>query len=116
MKTTIPLLFAVIGLMLSAGVAQADEASAKTNYDTLCASCHGATGAGDGAAAEALDPKPANFTDKAKMAKVGDDDLFKTIKEGGPATGKSPLMAPFGALMDDAAINDMVAFIKKLSK
>lgn len=116
MKTSIPLLAAVLGLMLCAGVAQADEASAKTNYDTLCALCHGATGAGDGAAAEALDPKPADFTDKSRMAKSSDDDLFKTIKEGGPATGKSALMAPFGASLDDAAIKDLVTFIKTLAK
>lgn len=41
-------------------------AAGKTTYDTKCASCHGATGAGDGAAGAAFPQKPANFSWKER--------------------------------------------------
>jgi len=42
-------------------------------YKTMCSSCHGATGKGDGAASAALNPKPANFQDAARAASVTDE-------------------------------------------
>ena len=86
-----------------------DAASA---YGTSCGSCHGEGGAGDGVAGAALDPKPANFTDPAFHAERDDATIAKAIKEGGPAVGKSPLMAPFGASFDDSQIDQLVAHIR----
>lgn len=69
----------------------ADEA--KKTFETLCAVCHGESGTGDGPGAQALNPKPRNYTDKEWQASVTDDDLRKVIVEGGPAVGKSATMA-----------------------
>lgn len=53
------------------------EKVAKVN----CASCHGATGKGNGAAAAALTPKPADWTSK-KMQDETDGSLFWKISTG----------------------------------
>ena len=46
-----------------------------------CASCHGASGKGDGAAAAALNPKPADWTSK-KVQDETDGELFWKISNG----------------------------------
>ncbi len=85
------------------------------DYATYCASCHGATGAADGPVGAALDPKPASFADAAFWtAERTDEQLAKAIKEGGPAVGKSPLMAPWGAVLDDAKVKAIIAHLKTL--
>src|ERR1700720_3440885 len=53
------------------------ETVAKTN----CASCHGAKGKGDGAAAVALNPKPADWT-SAKVQSESDGEIFWKISNG----------------------------------
>ncbi len=73
-------------------VSAADLKAAKDAYETRCATCHGATGKGDGAGAAALNPKPRNYTDKAWQKSVTDEQIKKTIVMGGAAVGKSPIM------------------------
>lgn len=96
--------------------AQGNAGRGKTVYATYCVSCHGNGGAGDGPAAVALNPKPRDLTDKAYMSTRQDDYLLKVIKDGGPAVGKSPLMAPFGGALKDNDIGDLVAFLRSLVK
>ena len=91
-------------------------ADAATDYKTYCAMCHGDGGAGDGAAGAAMDPKPANMTDPAFFATRDDAHLAKAIKEGGPAVGKSPMMAPWGSVLNDEQIKAVVAHIKSFAK
>lgn len=85
-------------------------------YAANCASCHGAVGAGDGPAGAALVPKPARHDDGAYMNALTNEHLFRVVKEGGPAVGKSPLMAPWGGMLNDAQIWDLVAFMRSLAK
>jgi hypothetical protein len=83
----------------------------------VCASCHGETGAGDGAAAAALDPKPRDFGDAAWQDKVDDAHLKKVILEGGPAVGLAPIMAPNPQLKDKPEVLDgLVKKIRGLKK
>jgi mono/diheme cytochrome c family protein len=46
-----------------------------------CVSCHGAQGKGDGAAAVALNPKPADWT-SARVQQESDGELFWKISNG----------------------------------
>jgi cytochrome c553 len=71
-------------------IAPAEEA--QTTFKTLCATCHGESGLGNGPAAAALTPKPRNYTDKAWQGSVTDDQIKQTILMGGAAVGKSPVM------------------------
>jgi mono/diheme cytochrome c family protein len=68
-------------------------AGARQLFMTKCVVCHGDHGAGDGSGAAALNPKPRAFSDAAWQASVTDDQIKKTIVEGGPAVGKSAAMA-----------------------
>lgn len=92
-------------------------AEAETIFSTRCASCHGLTGAGDGMAAAALNPKPRAFGDKAWQASVDDNHIAKVIVEGGAAVGKSALMAPNADLKDKPdVVKALVAKIRSYGK
>jgi len=75
-------------------------------FNTLCSSCHGQSGAGDGPGAASLNPKPRNYTDKAWQASVTDDDIRRIILEGGLAVGKSQMMPPSPQLKDKPLVVD----------
>lgn len=102
----------VLGLSLIAQAADVEQG--KKLYGQFCASCHGQSGKGDGAAAAALNPKPRDHTDKEYMFKMSDDDMLKVIKNGGASIGKSPLMPPWGASLKDDQIQDIIAYIRTL--
>jgi len=68
-------------------------AEARSLFKTKCIVCHGDHGAGDGPGAAALNPKPRAFADAAWQASVTDDQIKKTIVEGGAAVGKSSAMS-----------------------
>jgi len=61
----------------SAKVAEQGKKLSQAN----CVSCHGATGKGDGVAAVALNPKPADWTSKKIQAET-DGELFWKITNG----------------------------------
>ena len=81
-----------------------------------CASCHGAAGKGDGPVAAALNPKPADLTNKATIGARTDQQLVDVIAKGGGAVGKSPLMPSFSATLKAQDIQNVVAFIRTLAK
>ncbi|MCA3011510.1 MAG: c-type cytochrome [Myxococcaceae bacterium] len=93
-----------------------DPAKGQAKYKELCVSCHGEGGKGDGAAAVALNPKPANFTDAKRAAEVTDEYVYKMIKEGGAANGKSALMASWKGALNEGQLMDVAAFVRSLSK
>lgn len=89
---------------------------AEKSYSIYCASCHGADGKADSPTANALNPKPRNFADKAWQKSVDDAHIAKVIKEGGPAVGLSPTMAPWGASLSDADIEGLVKVVRNYGK
>ncbi len=88
----------------------------ETDYATYCAPCHGAGGDGDGPMSALLDPKPARHSDAALMSALSDETLFRVIKDGGPAVGKSAQMAAWGDRLSDETIHDLVAYVRSLSR
>jgi len=92
-----------------------DVAAGKADYQTYCASCHGATGGGDGPVGQALDPRPAKHSDGNYMNPLTDDYLFKVIKFGGASVGKSQMMAPLGGALSDQQIRNVIAFVRTLA-
>lgn len=90
--------------------------SAAENYKGVCVPCHGEKGEGNGAAAVALNPKPANFSDPAFWQTRDKAHIEKVIREGGPAVGKSPLMAPFGARFSAQEISALADYLRTFKK
>lgn len=113
MRVLIPL-----ALALALGVAPAanagDAAAGGARFKQLCATCHGPSGKGDGPAAAAIKPKPRDLTDPAWQKSVTDEYLVKVIQKGGAAVGKSPMMTPFGASVNEAQMKDLIAYIRSL--
>jgi mono/diheme cytochrome c family protein len=99
----------------AAGGAEDAVARGAAHYQTLCASCHGPRGHGDGPAGQNLDPKPAHHDDGRYMNALSNEHLFKVIKEGGASVGKSPLMAPWGGALSDDQIRDVIAYVRSLA-
>lgn len=101
--------------------APADEQTVKAArpadelYAANCSSCHGATGAGDGPLSAGLTPTPAKHADGTYMNALSNEHLFKVVKEGGAAVGKSATMAPWGTSMSDEEIKGLVAHMRGLA-
>ncbi len=113
MRRSILFLFALAACsMLLPAVASAETGAEL--YKTYCSTCHGESGKGDGAAAAALDPKPADFSTAKFWEGKDDAHMTKVIKEGGAAVGKSPLMAPWGSVLKDDQVKAVVDHIKSL--
>ena len=91
----------------------AEPLAPEVAYKQTCAPCHGGAGAGDGAAAAALDPKPANFA-LAEFWETRDTvHVAKVIREGGASVGKSATMPAFGAQFDEEAAAALAEFIRR---
>jgi mono/diheme cytochrome c family protein len=86
-------------------------AEAKGLYQSLCVTCHGTTGHGDGPGAGPLNPKPRSFADSAWQASVTDDHIKRAITLGGAAVGKSPAMPAQPALKGQTAVLDALVQI-----
>jgi mono/diheme cytochrome c family protein len=84
-------------------------------YRQYCATCHGPGGKGDGPVAATLNPRPANHADHVFMARLSDEHLYQVISKGGASVGKSPMMAPWGGVINDQGIKDLIAFLRELS-
>lgn len=98
-----------------AGSLRGSADAGKALYAQYCASCHGATGHGDGPVAGTLNPKPANHADHQFMASLTDEHLYQVISKGGASVGKSPMMAPWGGVINDQGIKDLIAYLRQLS-
>ena len=90
---------------------------AVARFQSLCATCHGEDGRGDGPAAANLSVKPRDYTDPAWQASITDDQLRQIILLGGQKVGKSPLMPGNGDLKDKPEVLDgLVQIIRGFGK
>jgi caa(3)-type oxidase subunit IV len=88
--------------------------SAEATFTGVCAACHGVTGDGTGAAAAALDPKPADFT-QAEFWETRDRERIVTvIRDGAAAVGGSPLMVPWRLSYDEEQIEQLADYVMSL--
>ena len=113
----------VLSLAPQSARAAGDPTAGKAKFDIFCASCHGATGAGDGPVAAAANPPPRNFQkaefkfDTDKDGKVGTDaDLKNVISNGAGKYGGNQLMAPWGGTLSGADLDNVIAFVRTLKK
>ena len=100
--------------VIPAGNLRGDASAGARIYGQFCATCHGAGGKGDGPASQ-IEPRPADHTDGAYLGSLSDQHLYKVISQGGASLGKSPLMAPWGGVLNAQQIRDVVAHLRRLS-
>jgi len=75
-----------------------DLARGATLYQAQCATCHGATGHGDGPAGLQLTPRPIAFTDQARADQRSALSLYEVITQG---VADTPMVSYKTTLSDD---------------
>ena len=91
--------------------AAGDPVKGKETYNNICASCHGATGKGDGVAAAALDPKPRDLSDAEFVSGLSNEHLTKVISKGGPSVGLTALMPAWEGVLQPEDIQNVIEYI-----
>jgi mono/diheme cytochrome c family protein len=89
----------------------ADDATRKAGRDLYvrhCASCHGDTGRGDGAAGRLLNPPPADFGQHMQPGQHSDGQVFVWIRDGFPGTA----MPGWGEQLSEEQIWQLVTYVR----
>ena len=103
----------VIGYYSNQAHAQGPDVKAgQAKFKQLCATCHGATGKGEGPAAAGLNPKPKDLS----QTKRTDEGLKKIIAKGGGPNGLSYSMPAWGSMLSEQEIANIIAYIRSLKK
>jgi high-affinity iron transporter len=79
-------------------------------YFAHCASCHGATGGGDGSLAASLSVRPPALDELAVLGRFTDRELEQLVLQGRPGTP----MPGFVRTLDPAEVAEVVAFLRIL--
>lgn len=93
-----------------------DAARGAPLYAKRCALCHGEGGRGDGKLGATMEPNPGDLTDARRMGRWSDWDLYRLVRDGGPALGLSSKMLGWGRMAPDPEVRDMTAFARSLSQ
>jgi len=109
---TVPAPYAGLSNPVAADQASLDRGAEQ--YSTLCASCHGDGGMGDGPAGANLDPAPAPVAHTSQM--LGDDLLFWRISEGGVGEPFGSTMPAWKDSLDEEARWDLINYMRALGQ
>ena len=101
-------------LAFAAAIAFAATPTAEANYKKHCSKCHGP----DGRAQTRLGKKSGakDLTDRQGVAKLSDDEVFRTIKNGRKDKSGDEKMDAFGGDLSDSEITALVAYVRKFSQ
>lgn len=94
----------------AAGAGDDAVARGEHTYQTLCATCHGRYGRGDGPLASALKKPLPDFTDPAVLGSRSDDQLLAAIQGGD--SGHTPMA--IGQVLQESALRDTIAYLRTL--
>lgn len=81
-------------------------------YTANCASCHGENAEGEGPAAAALDPQPANLAEN--QTALSDGYLFWRIVEGGAMDPFNSQMPAWQGTLNDDQIWQVITYLRSL--
>jgi len=91
-----------------------DAAKGEKLYLTYCHLCHGDKGDGTGHIGRGLSTKPVNFTDPKNSAHLTEEFVYRLVKDGAEAHGRTVLMIPWAGVLTDQQIRDVSAWTLKL--
>jgi len=115
-RGSVSLLGLFLGSALSLSASLAPAADVNELYKLHCVKCHGAEGKGDGESLKKVKGKAIDWTSKAEMAKLSNQDLLDIIWQGGGGVGKSKIMPAYkGKLKDDEA-KELATFVRSFVK
>ena len=102
-------------LLAGAAVAEAADQAAVDRgqqlYETLCATCHGPYGRGDGPLAENLSVRPPDLTLSATLERRSDAELVKLLRYGSGAK-HTPMVV--SQTLNEDSLRDVVAYLRTL--
>jgi len=84
----------------------------RSEYQSMCFVCHGASGKGDGPASKATPRKPSDLSDPVRAGLLSSGDRFLVLRHGIPGTS----MPASGANLSDDQVWRIVTFVETLSK
>lgn len=87
------------------------DARAPILYGSRCATCHGDSGRGDGPAGQALEPRPRDFASAEWQKSISDEQIARTIREGGAAMGLNRAM-PAQPDLSERQLRKLVTYIR----
>lgn len=110
--------FAGLLVMTVTVIAQSGLAStAQQNFEWYCAQCHGLDGGGDGInSVDELPVGPMALSKAKEMIKFSDDQIVKTITQGGPVNNLESLMPTWGNTLTEKEIKELVRYVRSLCK
>jgi mono/diheme cytochrome c family protein len=85
------------------------EAAGHRLFVARCATCHGASGRGDGQNAYNLDPPPPDFQES--LARLSVADRRRVVEGGTAALGRSPSCPPQGRSLAADEVDAVVAWL-----
>jgi mono/diheme cytochrome c family protein len=115
---SIGVLLASICLVVTADRAGADTANqaaiekGRQLYVSLCETCHGDYGRGDGPLARNLTVRPADLTDSATLGSRTDAELVKRLRYG---TDNKHTPMVISQVLNEDALSDLVDYLRTLS-
>jgi mono/diheme cytochrome c family protein len=86
------------------------EHPGQRTYLQYCSPCHGQKGRGDGPAAVAFHPPPADYTNPDGIPKMTDEQVMEVITKGRGA------MPAWGAILTREQLVPLVAYLRELSR
>jgi high-affinity iron transporter len=99
----------VVAYVNSMRATHAQQLEGEGLFTQRCASCHGMTGAGDGAFAKSLTRLPPEIGTVAWQVERSDEQLAEVVRAGIPGTAM-----PASAELSPAQVQNMVAFLRTL--
>lgn len=109
----------ILGAMWLAGTAAAEPGTpaeverGKQLYGTLCWTCHGSYGRGDGPLARNLPIQPPDFTLPATLLGRSDDALIQKLQAAPDPDRHTPMV--MGRILSESALRDTLAYLRTLN-
>ncbi|MGF1722959.1 cytochrome c [Vibrio kyushuensis] len=88
----------------------ANESNGEKNYQSLCATCHGELGHGDGLAASSLAEAPSNIYSGLTSWFETEDELIDTVLNGNEG------MPAWGAVLSEEDVKEIFSYIRKINE